>query len=123
MATQPRFDFTVTRGNSLPISVVYKAGSTPVDLTGYSAEFIVRRSASEDNTALIGPLDDAGGRITLGGVLGTVALTLTAEETLALIQGELNEYELRVTSGAGVPTTILKGRINAEYSALEDDDS
>ena len=117
MASEPVFNFVTVRGNTLPINLTYEDGDgNPINLAGSSAEFVARisKAAGDPAITLTSP-----GRITLGGIAGTVVLELTPDETKELQEGALNFYELRITDAGGDVTTILKGTIDVKYSAIE----
>lgn len=104
-------------------------GVTPINLTGYSARMQIRLTV--DSTAVLLELNTtpvAGqGTITLGGVLGTITLSASAALTAALTfagastgsvqegtdvgTGLLAVYDLDLTSGGGVVTTLARGSV------------
>ena len=99
-------------------SITWKQGATAatavaVNLTGYSAAMKVR--ALPGGTVLLS-LTQASG-ITLGGVLGTIAIAITAAQATALPAG-LHEYDLLLTSGGGMVTKFMTGsvRVNPTIS-------
>lgn len=71
-----------------------------VNLTGYSATLTIR---SVDGTTLTTLTSGSG--ITLGGAAGTIAIS---KATAGIAQG-YHTYELVMTSGASVITTLLEG--------------
>lgn len=81
-------------------------GSTPVDLTGYTAICEGRRRPGATGNAWFSLTGGAG--ITLGGAAGTIAVTWTDEITDTLAAGE-GEWELVVISGAGARYRLLYG--------------
>jgi len=122
-ATEPLHDFTLIRGNTFPISVTWtdEAGDA-IDITGFSATF----SAVSSTGAALLTLTSAGGRITLGAALGTIALELTAAETEALTADATPDrqpvrcpYEIRLTDGGGRKETVLKGKLFVTFSPIE----
>jgi hypothetical protein len=69
-----------------------KLNGTPVNLTGYSARMSIKQDFHVDSEAYLSTGSDAdGGRIALGGALGTVTLSMTAAETTALLD-DLSYY-------------------------------
>lgn len=72
-------DFSLTH-------VVRDSSGDPVDLTGYSARLGIRENDINGARCarLTNDSDTIGGTLELGGVEGTVAIALTAQQTLAL---------------------------------------
>lgn len=83
-----------------------KNGSTPWDLTGYTATMTVRPFVGASTTTVVATT--ANGRITLGGIAGSVTVSLNATTTGA-IGASRYVYDLVLTSGATV-TRILEGK-------------
>lgn len=83
---------------------------TPIDLTGYQASMTA--AATKGGTRII-DVTDASGQITLGGPLGTVAVTLPASAT-ALIAPGAYVYEVDLTSTSGVVTRLLEGQLTVD---------
>lgn len=77
----------------------------PIDLTGFSASMVVRNRQGD---ALLTLTHSSG--MTLGGTLGTIAVTISASQTSTLIDS-LYSYELDITSGASVVTRLLRGQL------------
>lgn len=72
----------------------------PIDLTGYTGDSEMRKHYSSSNSTSFG--------VTLGGVDGTVVLTLSANQTSNLTPGRY-VYDVEVTSGANVVSRIVEG--------------
>lgn len=104
------------------------AAGSVVDLTGYSARMSVKSDLWAGNTLYMSSGADAlGGDIDLGGVLGTITLSMTAAQTDAMDNtnyflvkymsdydipfGGTVEfvYDLEIVSPAGVVTRVLQG--------------
>jgi hypothetical protein len=81
------------------------AAPVPVDLTGYTAAMQMRPFALSTDV-----LYDASSDITLGGVAGTISLTIPASvtETFTWWQGV---YDLLLTDSSGVATRLLMGGV------------
>ena len=79
---------------------------SPVNLTGYTARMQVRTNYEAEDTLV--SLTSSGGDITLGGALGTIAVTIAASVTQGL---QLDEavYDLELVNGATV-TRLIQGR-------------
>jgi hypothetical protein len=83
-----------------------KNGSTPWDLTGYTATMTVRPFVGASTTTLVATT--ANGRITLGGIAGSVTVSVDATTTGAIGTGRYS-YDLVLNSG-GTITRILEGK-------------
>jgi hypothetical protein len=105
------YDYEVEGGDCLPLHVVLKDGSdTPLDLTGYSSEFVATwrtgsvtlSSGSELEIAEAGesPTED-----------GSISGQMTGVQTADLPLGKLTRYEWSVTEPGGCKRTFLKGFI------------
>ena len=84
-------------------------GSTPVDLTNYTAEMDIR--ATYDDPATIIQLDTTNGRITLGGTAGTIQLNISATDTAAL-SFDSAVYDLELTAPDGTVTRLMEGGVS-----------
>jgi hypothetical protein len=91
------------------------ATPTPVDLTGCSARMHVRELLETPTTLL--ELSTANGRITLGGLAGTITIDLSAEDTAALtwLQGV---YDIEIVFATGEVRRLLEGgvKVNREVT-------
>lgn len=67
----------------------------PVDLTGYTARFVIRE-CTEDSATLLELTDVSG--VTLGGTDGTIEIQITASQASNLTVGD-NVYELELSIG------------------------
>jgi len=81
----------------------YSTGTTPVDLTSYTAKMQVR---SVPGGAVVLELSTANGRIALGGAAGTI--TITAAASVMNMTADLYQYDLEMTNGA-VVTRLVQG--------------
>jgi hypothetical protein len=91
-------DFVLYRGLTVHKTCIMKNDDgTPIDLSSYNAgEFLVKDS----NNNVIISCTVLNGKLTLGGVLGTITIDLTEAETTALPLGKY-PHSLRITSPAG----------------------
>lgn len=80
------------------------AGS-PINLTGYTARMSLRVTYADSTVAL--SLTTENGRISLGGVLGTITLNVDAS-TMANLSAKSYVYDLEMVNGATV-TRLLQG--------------
>jgi hypothetical protein len=71
-----------------------------IDLTGYSANSQIRKHYSSSNSQSFS--------VSLGGILGTVTLSLTSVQTSNLVAGRY-VYDVEVTSSSNVVSRIVEG--------------
>lgn len=103
-----RLNLTAERGANFSAVLTWRnEAGVLVDLTGYTAEMDVRTTRADTGTELL-TLTTANGRIALGGVAGTIALTATAAVITALT-AQTGWYDLVLTSGAGTVTRLVEG--------------
>ena len=117
MSSPGNFNLCINQGATYVRTFVWNAGvccgqgtvgatPLPVDLTGYTAELQIKTYQS-----LTAPvLYDASADIVLGGVLGTIQLTIPATDTenFTWYQGV---YDLKLTDSSGFVTRLLKGKV------------
>ena len=108
-----RYDFTAENNGSAceqnasfgPVLTWTDQAGDPVDLTHYTAKLQVRAAAGAD---VVLELSTDNGKITLGGLAGTITLVLTPAQTAALTAGTY-VYDLLVKDSSGVVTRLLEG--------------
>jgi hypothetical protein len=99
----------VEQGATFSQTFTWKISSNPVDLTGYLARLKVRdvnRRASAVNEMI--SLSSPSGGIVLGGALGTIAVTISASATAAVLAGKY-VYDLELVAPNTTVTRLLKG--------------
>lgn len=109
-----RYDFIMEQGATFDYVITFysdSSGTIPFDLTGYTARMDIKNNI-DDATAIISLTTD-NGRITLGGVNGTVQLVVSATDTAAL-NFERGVYDLELQSGSGVVTRLIQGAVTFE---------
>lgn len=110
--TPGEWDITIVQGATLDLTLTWKdPDGSPVNLTGASARMNVRESTASSVTLL--SLTTADGRITLGGVAGTIRLLLSAAVT-ATLSWTWGVYDLEIELAAGQVTRLLKGRVTVD---------
>lgn len=82
-----------------------EAASTPVNVTGYTASLKLLTDHDSDTPLL--ELTESSG-ITLGGVAGTIGITITDAQTAALEIGS-GVFRLDLTSSGGDVQRVIKG--------------
>lgn len=104
------YNITCNQGETFSRALTWTdSAKNPYNLTGYTARMHVRTTASASTTIVV--LTTENSRISLGGALGTVNLTISATDTAALTPG-LYVYDLELVSGAGVVTRLVEGNFN-----------
>ncbi|MGR3179912.1 MAG: hypothetical protein ACUZ8E_17870 [Candidatus Anammoxibacter sp.] len=78
-----------------------------IDITGYTARMDIKKEFEDDSILL---LTTENSRITLGGVAGTIDLTITNADTTTLPTGNF-KYDLELISGSSVVTRLLEGSL------------
>lgn len=102
-----QYNFTIEQGATFSRVITFKdSDGSPIDLTNYTAQLI----AKEKTTGVeILNLTTENGGITIGGVAGTITLSMSAAET-----GDLNfdcgVYDLELIH-ASVVTRLLQGTV------------
>ena len=82
-------------------------GTTPVNLTGYTAQLRVLDRSGGD---VLATLTTSTG-ISLGGSAGTITVLRTPEQVSAWKLTGKGAYDLCVTSPSGIPDVLLKGSL------------
>ena len=102
-------NITIHQGASWDLTLTWKTGnpSALVNLTGYTARMQIREKAISPNASAT--LTSSNGKIALGGVLGTVALSLSAADTSAIVPGNY-VYDLEMVSPTGYVTRLVEGK-------------
>jgi hypothetical protein len=101
-------DLEINRGGTfvLEIAMFESDEETPLDLASYTTLMHIRKTIDAPDAEL--ELDDANG-ITLGGAEGTIAVTITADQTDLLEPGR-HVYDLLLVKDESVDR-ILEGKI------------
>jgi hypothetical protein len=104
------YNYTIDQGADSFLLVQYKdSAGTPIDLAGYTAAMQFR-PVSSTTTAL--NLESSSG-ITITSATGTLSIHITAAQTAAL-EANQYEYELEITSSAGIVTRLVQGFANVD---------
>jgi hypothetical protein len=104
------YNFTLYQGQAYRQSMVWKDSlDVPVDLTGYTAKMQIRKRVTSAEPYI--ELNTEDGGITLGGVLGTILLEISAEDTAALTWRGNAVYDLELTPANGATKRLLQGTV------------
>lgn len=102
-------DILIEQGATFQLNLVWKdSGGTPINLTGYTARMQVRQKIADTNPLL--SFTTENGAITLGGALGTIAITGLATLTDALTV-KSGVYDLELVSPGGIVTRLIEGAV------------
>lgn len=101
-----KYNLVCEQATTFNFQFTIKNDSTPWNLTNYTAVMTVRPFVGASTTTVVASTDN--GRITLGGALGTVTVTIDATTTGGITPSRY-AYDLVLTTGATV-TRILEGK-------------
>lgn len=103
------YDLYIEQGATFVQPLVWKdSNGDPVDLTSYAARMQFRSSIS--SSTVLFSATTANGRIALGGALGTITITIDADDTAAF--GFVSAvYDLELESASGFVTRLLEGGV------------
>ncbi len=99
------YNIEAYQGATYTLNMTYKIDDVVVDLTGYTAAMQVRPTASSATTILS---LSTGSEITLGGVLGTIAVEVDAV-TMGAVKAGNYQYDFDLDSGGQV-TRLIRGK-------------
>ena len=108
--TAGTWNITIEQGADLSLPLLFTdASDNPVDLTGWSAEMMIRTSANDPNPLIT--LSTEGGGIILGGTAGTIVITID-EATTQQFNAEAAVYDLRMQDSLGKHLRLIQGQVN-----------
>ena len=108
MSAANTYELRFNKTESLNLSLAYLEddGTTPINLTGFTASFVVKDKPGGSTVATL----TSGSGITLGGTAGTIVINRTPSQTTAW-KLDRGAYELTVTSSGGDARVLLQGSI------------
>jgi hypothetical protein len=102
------YDIVIVTGATFTLNLLYQdENANPINLTGYTAEMQVRADYSTPDPPML-DWTSTSGAIVLGGALGTIAITGSAETT-ATATGVSGVYDVVLTGSGGAPVVRLIG--------------
>lgn len=103
--------YSLVKGLPWSFAFTRRAGAqkTPVDLTGCSARLVITDLLADAAPETPLEFTTLSGHIVLGGVAGTVAITL--DETDTALAAERASYRLYFTDSLGRESLLLRGRL------------
>ena len=103
------YDIFIEQGATFVKGILWKdSTNVPVNLTGYTARMQFRPSVNS-NTVYFSCTTE-NGRITLGGALGTINISINADDT-AEFEFISAVYDLELESASGFVTRFLEGGV------------
>lgn len=103
------YDIFIEQGATFVKGIIWKdSEGDPVDLDGYTARMQFRPSVNS-NTIYFSCTTE-NGRITLGGALGTIDISIDADDTAAF-EFISAVYDLELESAGGFVTRLLEGGV------------
>ena len=114
-----RQNFVIEQGASWSQQLTWlQPDETPNDLTGFTARMQIRETAEAAPPYV--ELTTENGRITLGGVLGTIVLELDHETTEELPAGKW-VYDLELVSAGDEVTKLIFGSVKVPRNVTRED--
>jgi hypothetical protein len=102
-----QYNFIIDQGADWYLNIAYKdSAGTAINLTGYTAAMQFRLTTTSATAAI--SLTQASG-ITITGATGNLAIRATAAQTGALDDSAKYDYDLEITSPAGIVTRLIQG--------------
>lgn len=103
--TVKEYQLPIVQGADFDETLTWTIDGTPVNLTGYTAALRigVRGTTRLELTS--------GAGLTLGGSAGTIRVQISDTQTDTLETSSYLAYELDVTSGGGITTRLIHGRV------------
>lgn len=106
------YNFVVEQGATFKKRVTWKdAAGNPQNLTDFTGRMQIRETV-ESATPEVSLTTENNG-ITLGGVLGTIDLLISADDTTDLVPGSY-KYDLELENALGEVTRLLEGKIKVK---------
>lgn len=106
MSTAGIYNITADQGATFDRVITWKdSNGNAVNLTGYTAKSQIR--TTYDSSTIVLEMSTANGRITLGGVLGTITINVAAANMN--FSGGQYVYDLELTSAGGTVTRLVMG--------------
>lgn len=111
-------DVSCKRGATFRLSAVYKdAAGTPINLTGYTARMALVDDYGAAPAVDISHVANAQGKITLGGVGGTIEVEVKATATATLVSS-VYALDFYLIEPSGSPLPLFDGNYKSLRSAI-----
>lgn len=99
-------DIVLYQGKTINFEVIW-GGSTPIDVTGFSAQMQARVSAAA--TELLADFSSDNSRISVGGADGKFTISMSATDSAAL-KACVGVYDFEITDVAGNVHLVMSGK-------------
>lgn len=103
-------DIHIEEAVDFTLSAIYKVNGSVIDITGYTASFILRGKSGRESELL--SLTHLSG-IVITAVLGKVTVSIT--DTQSVFGNREMEYDLMIQSPAGNDIHLLRGNCTSHY--------
>lgn len=103
-----KYNIKIEEGANFATTITWKEDDTAIDITGYTGRMYIRKNGVDG--AIILELTTENGRMVLGGVAGTIELSIDAADTVDLAFGS-GVYDLELINGSGFVTRIIQGLV------------
>jgi len=110
------YDINESQGIDYSETFEWSPGGILANLTGYTAVLKIRSATNTAAPAVLTLSNGSG--ITLGGVLGTVRVAITAAQMLAIAQGNYY-YDLVLTSAGGIKYKFVEGNFVVRFTVSQ----
>ena len=109
-----KHNFLCEQGATFNPTITWKdEAGDPVSLLQYTGRMHVRSNYADSGVDIVISLTTENGRMTLGGLNGTIVLYIDADDTDGLPSGTF-KYDLELESSTGVVTRLLKGNFKID---------
>ena len=102
------FDIQLIRGASVSFGMIWGGASTPLDVTGFTANLQVRETANDVSPAF--EFKNANSRVTIGSTDGLITFSMTATDSAALTLGNY-VYALEIVDAASQNIQVMSGKL------------
>lgn len=114
-----KYNIQIEQGATFSLPITYRdSDGNLVDLTTYTAAMHIRRSAAASD--IVATLSTENYRIELGGVAGTIDLSMLSDDTAALPGGDF-VYDLKLRPSGGVATRLIEGKCSIVPQVTRDE--
>jgi hypothetical protein len=112
--TAGKHNFICEQGATFNPTITWRdEAEDPVSLVNYTGRMHVRHNYADSDETILVSLTTENGRMTLGGLAGTIILYIDADDTDSLPSGT-HKYDLELESNGGLVTRLLKGNFKVD---------
>jgi len=103
-------DIVLYQGKTINFEVIW-GGTTPINVTGFSARMQARQAASA--TAILAEFSNSNGRISVGNSNGKFIISMSAADS-ALLKAAVGVYDFEIVDTAGNVNLVMSGKFQIE---------